>query len=63
MDNFAFIPTIACFTIYVAVKICYLFVMTTDYVFYIIYVTITNFDIIAIEDLVIFVICTKMFIQ
>ena len=37
--------------------------MTTDYVFYIIYVTITNFDIIAIEDLVIFVICTKMFIQ
>ena len=59
MDNFAFIPTIACFTIYFAVKICYLFVMTTDYVFYIIYVTITNFDIITI----IFVISTKMFIQ
>ena len=33
--------------------------MTTDYVFYIIYVTITNFDIITI----IFVISTKIFIQ
>ena len=43
MDNFAFIPTIACFTIYFAVKNCYLFFMTTDYVFYIIYAIITNF--------------------
>ena len=33
--------------------------MTTDYIIYIIYATITNFDIIAIEDLVIFVISTK----
>ena len=33
--------------------------MTTDYIFYIIYATITNFDIIATEDLVIFVISTK----
>ena len=37
--------------------------MSTDYIFYIIYATITNFDIISIEDLVIFVISTKMFIQ
>ena len=44
MDNFAFIPTIACFTIYFAVKICYVFVVTTDYVFYIIYAIITNFE-------------------
>ena len=44
MDNFAFIPTIACFTIYFAVKICYLFVRNTDYVFYIIYVIVTNFE-------------------
>ena len=63
MDNFVFIPTIACFTIYFAIKICYLFVMTTDYVFYIIYAIITNFGIITIEDLVIFVISNKMFIQ
>ena len=33
------------------------------YIFYIIYATITNFDIITIVDLVIFVISTKMFIQ
>ena len=44
MDNFAFIPTIVCFTIYFAVKICYLLAMTTDYVFYIVYVIITNFE-------------------
>ena len=37
--------------------------MTTDYIFHIIYATITNFDIITIEDLVTFVISTKMFIQ
>ena len=37
--------------------------MTTDYIFYIIYATISNFVIITIEDLVIFVISTKMFIQ
>ena len=37
--------------------------MTTDYIFYIICVTITNFNIIAIEDLVIFLISTKIFIQ
>ena len=37
--------------------------MTTDYIFDIIHATITNFDIIAIEDLVIVVISTKMFIQ
>ena len=37
--------------------------MTTDYNFYIIYATITNFDIIRIEDLVTFVISTKMFVQ
>ena len=34
--------------------------MTTDYIFY---ATVTNFDIITIEDLVTFVISTKMFIQ
>ena len=44
MDTFAFIPTIACFTIYFAVKIGYLFVVTTDYVFHIIYAIITNFE-------------------
>ena len=33
MENFAFIPTVVCFTIYFAVKICYLFAMTTDHVF------------------------------
>ena len=44
MENFAFIPIIACFTIYFAVKICYVFVMITDYVFYIIYASITNFE-------------------
>ena len=37
--------------------------MTTDYIFYIIYATITNFHIITIDDLVTFVISTKMFIQ
>ena len=51
------------FTIYFVVKICYLFVMTTDYIFHFIYATITKFEIITIEDLVIFVISTKMFIQ
>ena len=51
MDNFAFIPTIACFTIYFAVKICYLFVMTTDYVFYIIYAIITNFELLRLKIL------------
>ena len=34
--------------------------MTTDYIFY---ATTTNFDIITIENLVTFVISTKMFIQ
>ena len=28
--------------------------MTTDYIFYVIYETITNFDIITIEDFIIF---------
>ena len=51
MDNFVFIPTIACFTIYFAVKICYLFVMTTDYVFYIIYAIITNFQLLRLKIL------------
>ena len=37
--------------------------MTTDYIIYIIHATITNFDIIAIKDLVLFVISTKVFIQ
>ena len=37
--------------------------MTTDYIFYIAYETVTSFDIITIEDLAIFVISTKMFIQ
>ena len=37
--------------------------MTTDYIIYIIYASITNFDIITIEDLVVFVISTKVFIQ
>ena len=37
--------------------------MTNDYVFYIIYAIITNFDIIVMEDLVIFVISNKMLIQ
>ena len=35
----------------------------TDYVFHIIHATITNFDIITIEDHAIFMISTKMFIQ
>ena len=56
-------PATTCFTIHFVVKIGYLFFMTTDYIFYIIYATITNFDIITIEDLVTFVISTKMFIQ
>ena len=51
MDNFAFIPTIACFTIYFAVKICYLFAMTTDYVFHIIYAIITNFELLRLKIL------------
>ena len=52
MDTFAFIPTIACFTIYFAVKICYLFVVTTDdYVFYIIYAIITNFELLRLKIL------------
>ena len=50
MGNFAFIPTIACFIIYLAVKI-YLFVMTTDYVFYIIYAIITNFELLRLKIL------------
>ena len=37
--------------------------MTIDYIFYIIYAIVTNFGIITIEDLVIFMISTKMFIQ
>ena len=36
--------------------------MTADYICHI-YVTITSFDIITIEDLMIFIIFTKMFIQ
>ena len=48
MDNFVFIPTIACFTIYFAVKICYLFVMTTDYVFHIIHAIITDFELLRL---------------
>ena len=51
MDNFAFIPTIACFTIYFAVKICCLFVMTTDYVFYIIYAIISTFELFRLKIL------------
>ena len=62
MDN-VFFPTTTCFTIHFVVKIGYLFFMTTDYIFYIIYATITNFDVITIEDLVTFVISAKMFIQ
>ena len=37
--------------------------MTNDYVFYIIYAIISYFDIIVMEDLVIFVISNKMLIQ
>ena len=37
--------------------------MTTDYNYHIIHAIITNFDIVAIEDLVIFMISTKIFIQ
>ena len=44
-------------------KIFYLYFITTDYIFYFIYATITNFDIITIEVLVTFVTSTKMFIQ
>ena len=51
MDNFAFTPTIASFTIYFAVKICYVLVMTTDYVFYIIYAIITNFELLRFKIL------------
>ena len=51
MDNFAFIHTIACFTIYFALKICYLFVMTTDYVSDIIYAIITNFELLRLKIL------------
>ena len=51
MNNFAFIPTIACFTIYFAVKICYLFVITTDHVFCIIYAIITNFELLQLKIL------------
>ena len=54
MDNFAFIPTIACFTIYFAVKICCLFVMTTDYVFYIIYAIISTFELLRLKILLYF---------
>ena len=43
MDNFAFIPTV--------VKICYLSVMSTDYVFYIIYAIITNFELLRLKIL------------
>ena len=45
------------------VKICYPFFATTDYIFYIIHATVTNLDIITIEDLVILVISTKIFVQ
>ena len=45
------------------VKICYPFFATTDYIFYIIHAAITNLDIITIEDLVILVISTKIFVQ
>ena len=51
MNNFAFIPTIACFTIYFAVKIYYLFVMTTDYVFDIMYAIITKFELLRLKIL------------
>ena len=51
MPNFAFIPIVACFTIYFAVKIYYLFFMTTDYVFYIIYAIITNFELLQLKIL------------
>ena len=51
MDNFAFIPTIAHFTIYFTVKICCLLVMTTDYVSYIIYAIITNFELLRLNIL------------
>ena len=37
--------------------------MIANYIFHIIYVTTVNFDIIKIEDLVIFMIFTNMFIQ
>ena len=36
--------------------------MTTDYIYHIIHATITNLDIIAIEDLAMFMISVKMFI-
>ena len=55
-----------CIYVYMYIYIyiyCYPFVTTTDYIFYIIHAAITNFDIIMIEDLVILVISTKMFIQ
>ena len=37
----------------------YLFVMTTNYICHIIHATITNIDIVTIEDLVIFMVSTK----
>ena len=37
--------------------------MTPNYILYIIYATMTNFDITTIEDLVILMISTKMLIQ
>ena len=43
MDNFAFIPAV--------VKICYLSVMSTDYVFYIIYAIVTNFELLWLKIL------------
>ena len=51
VDNFSFIPTIACFTIYFAVRICYLFVMTADYVFCIVYTIITNSELLPLRIL------------
>ena len=61
MDN-CFISAIACFTICFIARVYYPFIMTTNYIFHIIHATIANSDIVAIEDLVIFMISTKMFI-
>ena len=62
-QNLCLSTTIACFTICFIVKNFYLLIIITDYIFSIIHATLSNFHIIATEDLVVFVISTKTFIQ
>ena len=62
MDN-CFYSYNCTFTIHFVVKIWFRFFVTAVYIFYIIYATITNFDIITIEDLVTFVISANTFFQ